>query len=91
MKDEDGAGAVTPPESPKPAADALRRECTLDSSTASALECAPDIGHSFKVPHMKRHTYVIRALLRQTGWLPFAGATDARAGALRHSIGGDRT
>lgn len=42
---------------------------------------------------MMRHLFSIRAMLRQTGWLPFAGSMDARGGVgtVRDSTGGDRT
>lgn len=38
-----------------------------------------------------RHSYCIRATLRQTGWLPFVGSMDARDGTVRNSTGKDLT
>ena len=40
---------------------------------------------------MMRHSITPREVLRQTGWLLFAGSTDARRAAVRDPIGGDRT
>jgi hypothetical protein len=39
---------------------------------------------------MMRHTYTIRATLRQAGWLPFVGSRDARTGVAWDLVGGDR-
>ena len=40
---------------------------------------------------MMRHTYSIRAMLRQTGWLPFAGSVTARTGVVEDWLCSDRT
>jgi hypothetical protein len=40
---------------------------------------------------MMRPSYTIRALLRQTGLLPFAGVMDARKGAGGDCLDSDRT
>lgn len=40
---------------------------------------------------MMRQTYSIRAMLRQTGWLPFAGSGAARDGVVGDWLRSDRT
>lgn len=64
---------------------------TLDARDGFSYYARPTNQHVFKVPHMMRRSYLIRALLRQTGLLPFAGVVDARISAGGDCLDRDRT